>query len=357
MDDPRNIPDSVECPECRTKIALGLLSCPSCRHLVHAAELKNLAGLAEESERKDDPGAALALWRQVLELLPAGSRQHDIVLEKVAAISRLVDAGHAAGSAGNTPEPQKPGTRRRGWKKGWAGFGTVGLVLWKFKVIIGFLLTKGKLLLLGLTKAGTLLSMALSFGLYWSLWGWKFALGLMASIYVHEMGHVAALKRFGIPASAPSFIPGLGAFVRMKQYPATPIEDSRIGLAGPMWGLGAALAAYAIYLMTGWANWAAVARIGAWINLFNLLPTLPLDGGRGFQAMSRHQRWIAAAAIGIALFLTSEGLLALLLIVAVLRALGKGYSDRPDQTALVHYILLLAVFSAMCLIQVPIPAE
>src|SRR3989449_3180384 len=93
------------------------------------------------------------------------------------------------------------------------------------------------------------------------------------------------------------FIPGVGAVVRLKQYPASPREDARVGLAGPLWGLGAAAAAYAAYLGTGGGIWAAIAHFGAWVNLFNLVPVWQLDGGRGFPALTRRQRGIAAAGI------------------------------------------------------------
>ena len=71
---------------------------------------------------------------------------------------------------------------------------------------------KAKALLLGLTKGTTLLTMLLSLGVYWSMWGWPLRLGLVLSIYVHEMGHVIALARYGFRATAPMFIPGLGAW-------------------------------------------------------------------------------------------------------------------------------------------------
>ena len=83
------------------------------------------------------------------------------------------------------------------------------------------------------------------FGVYWSIYGWPLALGLVLSIYVHEMGHVAMLRRLGIAASAPMFIPGVGALVMLKQHVTDPLIDAKIGLAGPVWGLGAALAALA----------------------------------------------------------------------------------------------------------------
>src|SRR5690349_22006017 len=104
--------------------------------------------------------------------------------------------------------------------------------------------------------------MLASIGLYWALYGWKFGLGFVLSIYIHEMGHVTALARYGIPATPPMFIPGFGAFVRLKAYPANPGEDARTGLAGPLWGLGAALAAMGVSIATGSDLWAAIARTG-----------------------------------------------------------------------------------------------
>ena len=130
-----------------------------------------------------------------------------------------------------------------GWSKGAAtgAVGTLALALWKFKFLAFMVLSKGKLLLLGLTKASTFLSMFATVGVYWTAFGFRFALGFVLSIYIHEMGHVAALARYGIAASAPLFIPGVGAFIRLKQEFTDPRQDARVALAGPIWGLGAAL--------------------------------------------------------------------------------------------------------------------
>src|SRR6266700_3685180 len=95
----------------------------------------------------------------------------------------------------------------RWWRRGAPGLVTVALVL------IG----KIKFLLLGLTKASTFISMFAFFGVYWSIYGWPLALGLVVSIYVHEMGHVAMLRKLGIESGAPLFIPGMGALVMLKQ--------------------------------------------------------------------------------------------------------------------------------------------
>ncbi|HKW39694.1 MAG TPA: site-2 protease family protein [Gemmatimonadales bacterium] len=333
------------CPQCGTHVAPALLACPSCHRLVHADELKRLASEAERATQANDPSAALAAWREALELLPPGSRQYQTVSARIAELSRLVE---------RTPAPGKPASRLG---KGAAGLGALGALLAKFKFAIVFLLTKAKLLLLGLTKAGTLVSMLLSAGVYWTMWGWKFALGVVLSIYIHEMGHVQALQRYGIKATAPMFIPGFGAVIRLKQYPANPREDARVGLAGPMWGMSAALVAYAIYRATHLGIWGAIAHFGAWVNLFNLVPVWQLDGSRGFRALTRLERWLAVAVVAAAWLVAPEGLLLLVGVVAAARAaVGPAASER-DQTALLQYCFLIAVLSLLSRIAAPVIAR
>jgi Zn-dependent protease len=128
-------------------------------------------------------------------------------------------------------------------------------------------------------------SMIVSVGAYALLGGWWFGLGLVLLIFVHEMGHVLELRRQGVPASAPLFIPFMGAVVGMKQLPDNAWKEARVALAGPLLGtLGAAVvwalgAAYdSRFLM-------AMAFVGFLINLFNLLPIVPLDGGRAVAAL------------------------------------------------------------------------
>jgi Zn-dependent protease len=323
----------MTCAQCGTEVPSSRLSCPVCHALVHAGELKSLALAAEAAAASGDVSAEITFWRRALELLPTGSRQFESVSAKVADLSRRLDSAPAA-------------SRSQGGGKSWrwgGGLAAAGV----------FILTKGKLLLLGLTNAGTLLSMALSFGVYWAAFGWPFAAGLILSLYIHEMGHVAALRHFGIRGSLPMFLPGIGAVVRLQQHPASPSEDARVGLAGPLWGMGAAVASWLAFLGGGWPLLAAIARFGAWINLFNLLPLWQLDGGRAFRALSRSQRIAAAVAMGALWLWTREGLLILLGIVALLRAFGEAPAE-GDRKAAPQYFLLLIVLSAMCLIKVPV---
>jgi Zn-dependent protease len=350
---------AIPCPSCGTEIAPRLLTCPTCRKLVHSERLKELAAEAGQAERDGQPTAALVAWNRALELLPTGSRQHEMIAARVAELGRQLDAspGGMAPPAPASDPARSPG--EKGWAgaggAGVAGLGALGLALWKFKFLAVFALTKAKFLLLGLTKASTLLSMLLSLGVYWAAFGWWFALGLVVSIYIHEMGHVAALRHYGIRAGAPMFIPGVGAVVRLQQALTDPRQDARVGLAGPLWGLGAALAAYAMAGATGAPIWAAIARVGAWVNLFNLLPFWQLDGGRAFRSLARGQRWLAATAIAVAWSLSEESLLVLLLIGAVLQALSPKAPTEPDRVGLLQYVALVAVLSAMTLIPVQLP--
>jgi Zn-dependent protease len=303
---------------------------------VHAVTLARLSAEAGEHQAGGRVEEALVRWRQALDLLPADAEQGPIIRERIGTLGREV--------ADSPGKPAPDFTRRFG-----PLIGGLVLVLWKAKFLLVLLLTKAKFLVLGLTKMSTLLSMFAAAGVYWTLWGWKFAAGIVASIYVHEMGHVAALRRYGIRASAPMFLPGIGAVIRLRQHPATAAEDARVGLAGPIWGLGAALAAYAVYRATGSPIWGAIAHFGAWVNLFNLLPVWQLDGGRGFRALTRRQRWMATGALGAIWLTTAEPLLVLLALAGGASALGSS-PDEPDAGALGTYVglaLALAVLSRM----------
>ena len=210
-------------------------------------------------------------------------------------------------------------------------------------------LTKGKLVLLGLTKLSTFASMLAFFAVYWSLFGWKFALGFVLSIYIHEMGHVIALRKYGIAATSPMFIPFVGAIVRLRQYPANVAQHARVGLAGPIWGLGAAVVAWSAALVTGLPIWYAIAHTGAWLNLFNLIPVWQLDGGRGFRALTRKQRGMALG-VAVAMWaITQEMMLLFIALGAGYRLFSKDYATEDDNGALTQYIGLIVLLSLLVL--------
>lgn len=352
-------PPPARCAECGTELAPGLLACPACRKLVHSRELEQLAAAARDAEARGDDAAALALWRQALERLPPETRQAETIATRVAELRERVGATKGARRTGSpSAPPPPPGAGAHEAPK--AGsiaarilgpLGVVGLLLWKFKALLVLVLTKGKFLLLGLSKAGSATTMLLSFGVYWAAFGWPLALGLVLSIYLHELGHVAAMARLGMRIEPPMFIPGLGAYIRLRQRPVDAVDDARIGLGGPIWGLGAAILSLALGLATKLPIFIVVAKLGAWINLFNLLPVWQLDGSRAFHALARSGRFAVAVAIGLAWYFSREGLLLLLLVVALYRSF-KADVAKSDTRTLVEFLGLIATLTALAALPV-----
>lgn len=310
------------CAGCGTELPSGALACPACRALVHADALKAIAADADRLTSEERLADAAAAWQRALALLPAGSRQAEVVRARVASLTRRL---------AETPAPAALRTTdaRPWYKRGIAGIGAALLVL----------LGKLKFLLLGLTKASTFLSMFAFLGVYWTMYGWALALGIVLSIYIHEMGHVSMLRRLGISAGAPVFIPGFGALVLLKQHVDDPVVDARIGLAGPVWGLGAGLAAYAVYRATGVGVWGAIAALTGLINLFNLIPFWQLDGSRGFHALSAFERWVVVAVIAACYFASGQRLLILIGLVAAYRAFQRSAGPGDRQTLLTFVAL------------------
>jgi len=300
--------------------------CPACAALVHSAQLKQFAADAEAAAGSGDPAAARDHWTSALALLPAESQQHKAIRDRIAELTRSIDTSSTGTAAAKDGVPW--------WRRGWAGFATAAVLL----------ASKLKFLLLGLTKASTFFSMFAFFGVYWSIYGWPLALGLVLSIYIHEMGHVAMLSRCGIAASAPMFIPGLGALVQLKQRVDDPLTDAKIGLAGPIWGLGAALVAVGVYALTHATIWFAIAQLTAFINLFNLTPVWQLDGSRGVHVLARWERWTLVAAILVALLLTEQRLLLIVGGVAVWRSFQReaGPGDTRILATFVTLVIALA---------------
>jgi Zn-dependent protease len=134
-----------------------------------------------------------------------------------------------------------------------------------------------------LTTAGTALVSVAAYSLFW---GWTFAAGFVVLLFIHEMGHVIALRREGIRASAPMFVPFLGALITAKSLGENALAEARVGLAGPILGSLAAAAVAVVGALTGSSLLLALAYVGFLINLFNLLPVVPLDGGRAMAAMA-----------------------------------------------------------------------
>ena len=189
-------------------------------------------------------------------------------------------------------------------------------------LLIGALIVKfaatAKALLILLPKAkilATSATMLVSVAAYALFWGWTFAVGFVVLLLVHEMGHVIALRREGIKASAPMFIPFLGAVVAAKSLGRNALAEARVGLAGPVLGSLGALAAALIGVATGHEFWFALAFTGFFLNLFNLLPVVPLDGGRAMAAMAPWMWFAGFAGLIAVAFIWPNPIMILILVV------------------------------------------
>jgi Zn-dependent protease len=255
-------------------------------------------------------------------------------------IDRLVSLVKQA-AAGPVAMPLRPRKTSSSAAKKLGPIGVVLAFLAKFKTVGLLLATKGKLLLLGLTNIKALISILGFVGLYWALYGWWFAIGFFGSIFIHEMGHYVVVKRYGFAANAPVFLPGIGAFVSWRGANVAPDVRARISLAGPLFGFAAAVASYFVFAATGSGVWLAVAHVGAFINLFNLIPVFIFDGGSAFIPLGRQER-IAVLIISLALwFFLSEFIFLFIALGAGYRLLRKDHPPVGNQSVAYYFIALL----------------
>jgi Zn-dependent protease len=238
-------------------------------------------------------------------------------------------------------EPRRPWWRRAGGSV-LAALAVIGA---KLKAIL-VLLPKLKVL----TTSG---SMLVSIAAYSLIWGWKFAIGFVALLFVHEMGHVIALRREGVKASAPLFVPFLGAVVWAKSLGGHALAEARVGLAGPVLGTIGAAACLPIAWATGSNLWTALAFTGFFLNLFNLLPVVPLDGGRAMAAMAPWMWFVGLAGVVALAFAFPNPIILVIAVIGAFDVYGRwtrrrrgfeddrGYYDvRPRDRALVGLVYL-----------------
>jgi Zn-dependent protease len=188
------------------------------------------------------------------------------------------------------PEP----AWRSALRKLWAPIAVLGGLLLKFG---GYVLLVFKLKIF--TVAGTML---ISIGAYAFLWGWRFAVGFVALIFVHEMGHVLAARMQGLKVSAPMFIPFLGAYIALKEMPQNAWKEAQVALGGPLLGL---------------------AFTGFFLNLFNLLPIVPLDGGRAVGALHPAFWLLGLVGLGVLAWIYPNPIILVILVIGLLELWGR----------------------------------
>jgi uncharacterized Zn finger protein (UPF0148 family) len=257
------------CPSCSHWLPDGTLACPDCQTLTYGVHLSEIARSAQELEQEQKWVEARERWRSALAWLPEEAQQAASVRQHIAQIDARLKAA----------EDQKAK-----WTKRLGPFAPIALFLLKIKSLL-FLVFKLKFLL----------SLVAFFGIYWVLFGWKFAAGFLACLFVHEMGHFVACKRRGLKAELPVFVPMMGAYVKWYSQGVSLEDLASISLAGPLYGLFAAFACYGFYVSTHAPIFMVLVYVGAWINFLNLFPLLGLDGAQAAYALSRLQRGLIAA--------------------------------------------------------------
>jgi len=197
-------------------------------------------------------------------------------------------------------------------------------------IALGYLVLKFGGLLLKLKVFTTGISMLVSIAAYAWIWGLPFAVGFVVLIFVHELGHVLELRRQGVPASAPLFIPFLGAVIGMKQLPDDAWKEARVALAGPILGSVGALAFWVAGDASGSELVVGLAFVGFFLNLFNLIPIVPLDGGRAVGAL-HPAVWLLGLLIMVALLVVSPNPILILIVILGGLELWRRWRERGEK--------------------------
>jgi Zn-dependent protease len=303
------------CPQCSHWLPEGTLACPDCDAIIYSTHLRNVALTANAQEGEGQWQQARETWREALVWLPDGTRQREAVEQRIALIDKKVSALEE---------------RKAKWARRLGPFAPVLVFLSKLKTFF-FILLKMKFLI----------SFLGFFSLYWLAFGWKFGLGFTLAILLHEMGHYIAARIRGLKVDLPVFLPGLGAYVRWYSMGISLETLSGIALAGPFAGLLTAIACGAIAGAAKSPLFSALAHVGAWINLINLVPVLGLDGAQATFSLDRTQRWLVLASALIFFGMLHEWPFLFIAIGMAWRLWRGGYADKPSTKTLVQYVLLL----------------
>jgi len=209
------------------------------------------------------------------------------------------------------------------------------------------------------TTGGTMLISVFAYAL---VWGWPYAVGFVALLFAHEMGHFIAARQRGLDVGAPTFIPFLGAWINMKDMPHNAETEAYVGLGGPFIGTLAAFACYYAALHFHSGLLLAISYSGFFLNLFNLIPISPLDGGR-ITAVLGPRIWLLGVPILIGVFLWHPSPVLILVAFAAFPQVMKAwrYRGAEDPEAAYYvvsgedratyagiYLILIGVLSTMC---------
>jgi Zn-dependent protease len=288
------------CARCSHELAPDALVCGHCHTLTHSEELERLAAEAKAFEASGDSMRARELWLSALRLLPPSSTQAEWISKHIQELD----------------EPQ-PSAKT---------FSVQNATSWR-----------------GRLQLTSILSFAAFVAIYSAASGIKFGLGFAVLILIHEMGHFIDIKRRGLPADMPVFLPGLGAYVRWQAM-GVPLETrAAVSLAGPLAGFLASLLCAALWWQTGNPLWAGLARSGAILNLLNLVPVWVLDGGQAAIALSKAGRITVLVASLLLWLVVRQNMLFLVAAGAFYRAFfSNDLPSRASRATTAYYVAVLA---------------
>ena len=270
--------------------------------------MERLAAQARELEARHDLMAARERWLSVLPLLPAESQQAEWIRGHV----RELEPALVAASQHPSVLPDRSDAKRT-WGKRLAPLGAAGAILAKFKTA-----------LFAVLKLKFLFSFAAFLGFYWAAWGMKFGIGFALLVLAHELGHFIEIKRRGLPADLPVFLPGLGAYVRWQNMGVSLEGRSVIALAGPCAGFVAAVFCGLMWWQTGDAFWAALGRTSAWFNVLNLIPVFIFDGAHAAEALSKVEK-VMLMGVSVGLYYATSELVFILVAAGTVWSLISAY--------------------------------
>jgi Zn-dependent protease len=293
-----------------------MLACPQCHSLVHGEELERLSVSAKSLEEEGQLQQAREEWLRALQLLPPDSLQAEWVRGYVYKLELT----------SNNPPPKKT----HEWAKKLGPLGPVLVVLAKSKA------------LLSVFKLKFLFSLGAFLGFYWAAFGVKFGIGFAVLILIHEMGHYIDIKRRGLSADMPVFLPGFGAYVRWQAAGVSKETRASVSLAGPLAGSVSAIVCALFWWKTGDPLWAALAWSGAWLNAMNLIPVWVLDGGQATLALGKTERWILLTASLALWLILHESVFVLVAGGMTWRLFTKDLAPNPSRPIATYYTAVLA---------------
>ena len=323
MSSPSFVEPIRNCHNCGQEIPVGALACPQCHALIHSEELLRISTKAKALEERKEFSKALEEWQNAVPLLPPSSSQAEWIRRQIYKLE-LIEKN----SLGEPPP--------NAWAKKLGPLAPIAI-----------LLAKSKALLFALFKLKFLFSLGAFMALYWTLYGAKFGVGFVLLILVHEMGHYIDIRRRGLPADMPIFLPGLGAYVRWQALGVTRQTRAAVSLAGPLAGfLGAAVCAV-VWFRTGDGVWAALARVSAWLNILNLTPVWILDGGQAANVLSKAERFVLLAVCLLLWAYLGEGLFFIVAAGITYRLFTKDLPPVPSPAIAAYFLALLVALGAV----------